>query len=163
MITEVAGAVAERLISREEHILGKKVIELAYKWGEPVAVQIEAIGWKKLKEISTLVVGTGLKHDDHVEMLIQESRPVTLHHRAGVNLDHLDAVSLAKLTSHCLALSLGESAIKRVSPEGEDPNGRPAGMPALPVTGSRLVGEQASNLSAPDMPMPTSALGESPD
>lgn len=139
MMTEIAGvvaAIAAPLISKEEHLLGEKALTLALKWGEPVVVKIKAIGWKQLRRIA----GENLPHHEHVETIMRESLS-----GSELNLDHLDSISLANLTTHCLAFSLGESAIaKKIVPAAETLQTTPAG--------SKDAGEQVSNLSGTDTP-----------
>ncbi len=130
-VVKAVATVAAPLISKEEHLAGEKVLQLAFKWGEPVAVKLVAIGWKRLRQISSLVVQKGLSHDDHVEMIVAESAvPQTSESNPTLRrtLDLLDAESIARLTTHALALSLGESAVtKKTMPATEAQPPTPGG------------------------------------
>ncbi len=125
-VVKAVAAVAAPLISKEEHLAGEKVLQLAFKWGEPVAVKIAAIGWRRLHDLPEMAD------------LLEESVKLGA---SAVNLNHLDSPSMTALYQNVSALCLGEAALKKMIPVTE-------AQPPTP-DGSLSAGKPLENSSAP--------------
>ena len=165
------------LISKAEHLLGRKLLSLELKWGETVTVELLALGWKALHKLSTLAAAHKLDFADHAHLLIKDSlgqvtdpagNPMLL---PGNLIDHLEASSAAKLQQFALALSLGEKSVRRPSDQSDQsdassPNAQPPALLPTPAPATTSGSPSVSSLPAPSSnpagPQPYSTPGALP-
>jgi hypothetical protein len=122
------------LVTKAEHIAGRKILSLEYRWGESCSVVLRALGWREVQSISTKAVEQKLDSDAHAALIVAAS----LGDGSEANImDRLTAASAALVHRTALALSLGEKAITK--------NVQTPPVPEAKKTGSNNAGSQKAN------------------